>query len=147
MNVTETAATTSGYLTVFPAGQALPTASSLNFVAGRSVPNEVIVPVTDGKVQIYNGSLGTVHILADLAGFFGSAQSGATQQFVPYAPTRVLDTRTQVPTSPLLPNRTLQFDGVRSSICSPVCQVATAYVFNVTVTQPMPRAIWQCSRP
>jgi hypothetical protein len=34
------------------------------------VPNLVIVPVVNGTVKIFNNSPDTVHVVADLAGFF-----------------------------------------------------------------------------
>ncbi|MEK8109016.1 hypothetical protein NKG94_37770 [Micromonospora sp. M12] len=72
----------------------MPVASNLNFVAGQTIPNLVMVPVVDRKVNIYNQSSGTVHVLADLAGYFGSSSSGADQTYVPYGPRRVADTGT-----------------------------------------------------
>ncbi len=69
LNVTVTAPSASGYLTVYPDGQARPTVSNLNFTSGRTIPNLVAVPVVNGKVVFYNGSAGTVHVLADLAGY------------------------------------------------------------------------------
>ncbi|HWG74700.1 MAG TPA: hypothetical protein VG184_11675, partial [Acidimicrobiales bacterium] len=55
LNVTATDATASGYMTAYPDGTTRPLASNLNFVAGQTVPNRVIVPVgSDGKVDLYN---------------------------------------------------------------------------------------------
>ena len=93
LNVTATQATRGGWLSVFPDGQPLPLASNLNYVAGRSVANLVMVPVTAGKVDIHNGGAGPVHVVADLDGFFGTDASGATASFVPYGPDRIVDTR------------------------------------------------------
>jgi len=67
--VTVTAPSASGYLTVYPDGQARPIVSNLNFTSGRTIPNLVAVPVINGMVVFYNGSPGTVHVLADLAGY------------------------------------------------------------------------------
>ncbi len=69
INVTATAPTGSGYLTVYP-GPARPLASNLNFTPGLTVPNLVITPVnTVGQVYIYNGSRGYVHVVADVTGW------------------------------------------------------------------------------
>ncbi len=57
------------YLTLFPAGTARPVASNLNFVAGETVPNLVIVRVQNGKVTIYN-NVGSTHVIADVQGWF-----------------------------------------------------------------------------
>ncbi|WP_198037698.1 hypothetical protein, partial [Streptacidiphilus jeojiense] len=58
MNVTAVAPVGAGYVTVFPDGQSRPTVSNLNFAAGQTIPNLVMVPVVDGKVDLYNGSGG-----------------------------------------------------------------------------------------
>jgi hypothetical protein len=51
LNVTVTAPTRAGYLTVYGDGAARPTVSNLNFVAAQTVPNLVIAPVgAGGKV-------------------------------------------------------------------------------------------------
>ena len=72
LNVTVTQAASSGYVTAFADGTSRPVASNLNFVAGETVPNLVIAPVgTDGKVDLYNGSTGSVELIADVSGFFG----------------------------------------------------------------------------
>jgi hypothetical protein len=49
-----------------------PTASNLNFSAGETIPNLVVVPVVNGKIDFYNGSAGNVQIVADVAGYFSS---------------------------------------------------------------------------
>jgi subtilisin family serine protease len=72
LNVTATGPTTAGFLTVYPTGRPLPQTSNLNFPAGQTVPNSVIVPVgADGKISIYNG-LGSTNIVVDIAGWFPS---------------------------------------------------------------------------
>ncbi|MGI8807796.1 MAG: peptidoglycan recognition protein family protein [Acidimicrobiales bacterium] len=57
------------FLTLFPAGTARPVASNLNFVAGETVPNLVIVRVQNGKVSIYNNA-GATNVVADVQGWF-----------------------------------------------------------------------------
>jgi hypothetical protein len=79
------------YLTVWPAGQARPLASNLNYVPGVSVPNLVIARVgIDGKVSMYN-NLGSVDLAADIQGYF--LGDGTGSRYVPLSPTRILDTR------------------------------------------------------
>ena len=71
LNVTVTAPSGAGFVTVYADGTALPGASNLNFVPGQTVPNLVIAPVgADGKVDLYNGSNGTVQLIADVDGYF-----------------------------------------------------------------------------
>ena len=73
LNVTATPPSANGYLTVYPDGASRPTTSNLNFSAGETVPNLVIAPVgSDGKVDFYNGSGGTVQVVADVSGWFAS---------------------------------------------------------------------------
>ncbi len=71
LNVTVTAPTKSGYVTAYPDGTTLPTASNLNFTAGQTIPNLVIVKVgSNGKVALKNSSAGTVQLIADVAGYY-----------------------------------------------------------------------------
>lgn len=94
LNVTATNPTAAGYLTVWPKGAARPTASSLNFVAGQTVPNMVIVPVGDGgRVSLFNGAAGTADVIVDVLGWFpaGASFSGLT-------PARLMDSRAGAPT-------------------------------------------------
>ena len=88
MNVTATAATNPGFVTVWPSGQERPTASNLNIEhAGQTIPNLVLVPVgADGVVNLYTQS-GT-HLVVDIAGWFPT-----TRLFTPVALSRLLDTR------------------------------------------------------
>jgi hypothetical protein len=73
LNVTVVTPGAAGYLIVYPGGTTRPTVSNLNFAKGQTVPNLVVAPVgADGKVNIYNGSGGTVQILADVSGYFNA---------------------------------------------------------------------------
>src|SRR2546421_13097175 len=74
VNVTVTEPRAAGWVSVGPA----PTSSSsnLNFVVGQTVPNLVVSQVSGaGTISLYNGSPGTVHLVADLQGYF--TQAGA----------------------------------------------------------------------
>lgn len=69
-NLTGVAPTSLTYLEAYPAGTAMPTASTLNLPAGGTVPNLSITRIgTQGQVALYN-NLGKAHLLADLAGYF-----------------------------------------------------------------------------
>src|SRR5690606_23313719 len=65
MNVTVTATTGPGYVTVYPTGSDRPLASSVNIAqAGQTRPNLVTVPIgAGGQVTLY--SKGGAHLLAD----------------------------------------------------------------------------------
>jgi hypothetical protein len=68
MNVTVTQPDGAGFVTVYPCGTQ-PNASSLNYVAGQTIPNAVIAPVSaQGEVCFYSQS--PTHILADVNGWF-----------------------------------------------------------------------------
>jgi hypothetical protein len=70
LTVTVTGTTGSGYLTAWADGASRPTASNLNWVKGKTISNQVIVPVgSNGKVDFYTNS--TTNVLADVAGYIG----------------------------------------------------------------------------
>lgn len=72
LNVTAVDPAGGGFLTVWPTGQSRPLASNLNFVGGRTVPNLVVAKLGVGaKVSLYNGSGSTVHLVVDVAGWYG----------------------------------------------------------------------------
>jgi hypothetical protein len=88
LNLTGTEPTASTYVTAYPTGEAVPVASNLNLTVGRTAPNLAIVKVgVGGRVSLYNHN-GSVHLIADVAGWFpvGSDYHGLT-------PARALDTR------------------------------------------------------
>jgi hypothetical protein len=88
LNVTATDATAPGYVTVWPTGVPLPNASSLNFVAGQTVPNLVFSGIgNNGDVSLFN-SAGSTDLIADAEWYFGTAS-----QLTALTPARVLDTR------------------------------------------------------
>jgi hypothetical protein len=93
LNVTVAAPSAGGYLTAYPAGGTRPATSSLNFTSGRAVPNLVVVRLgTGGKVSLYNGSDGTVRLVADVSGYYASGSSTQPGAFTSLAPARILDT-------------------------------------------------------
>lgn len=70
MNVTATEPTSGSYLTVYPSGASRPLASDLNFGPSATVPNLVVVGLGSGAAAVYN-NLGSVHVLADVSGWYG----------------------------------------------------------------------------
>ena len=94
LNVTVTDTTAASYLSVYPSGGSRPVVSNLNWVAGETVPNLVIVPVgAGGQVTFYNHS-GQTNVLVDLEGYFAPETSGsAAGSYVPLVPARITDTR------------------------------------------------------
>jgi hypothetical protein len=95
LTLTVVGAAESGYLTVYPAGTTRPATSNLNFAAGQTVANAVVVPVgTGGAVSVYNGSAGATEVLVDVAGFYRAGAATAPGAFAAIRATRLLDTRT-----------------------------------------------------
>ncbi|MHB8264060.1 MAG: PKD domain-containing protein [Acidimicrobiales bacterium] len=95
VNVTVTKPTAAGFLTVYPAGQSRPTASNLNFSAGETVANRVIVPVgASGQIAIY-ANAGSVEVVVDVGGWYtdGSGSASGSMPFTAMAPSRICDTR------------------------------------------------------
>jgi hypothetical protein len=90
LNVTGITPSVATYVTAYAAGTTKPDASNLNLPAGSVRGNLVTVALGAGrKVALYNNS-GSVHLTADLAGFY-TPEYGST--FVPMVPSRVIDTR------------------------------------------------------
>ncbi|MFK7919011.1 MAG: hypothetical protein AB8G14_13120 [Ilumatobacter sp.] len=91
MNLTANQPTSQSFATVWPAGIGRPDASNVNFTAGRTVANLVIVKVgAGGKVNLFNNA-GSTHLLADVVGYYVGGAS-----YVGVTPERVLDTRSGV---------------------------------------------------
>jgi outer membrane protein assembly factor BamB len=136
VNVTVTQPTVGGFLTVFPSGAARPLASSLNFVAGQTVPNLVVAKLgTDGGVSIYNSN-GATHVILDVVGWYHEEGGSSGGLYTPLTPTRMLDTRdgTGGTTGPVGSGATIKLN-FRGGLGG-VPGVATAVVLNVTATQP-----------
>jgi hypothetical protein len=97
MNLTAVSPSVGGFLTVYP-GPTKPNTSSINFSRGTNLANLVTVPVgTDGKVRITNGGTGTVHVLADVVGYYRTSAS-TTMAYGSFRQTqlqRIVDTRSE----------------------------------------------------
>jgi uncharacterized delta-60 repeat protein len=137
LNVTATEPTAGSFLTAWPAGSARPLASNLNYAPGQTAPNLVIVKVGDGgKVNLYNYA-GGVHVIADVAGWYGADGATTGALFSSVVPSRTLDTRTGQGTTAAVrlgtgSTLTLQVTGKGGVPASGV----SAVILNVTVTEP-----------
>ncbi len=150
-NVTVVNPASSGFLTVFPAGAAQPTASNVNFVAGEVVPNLVEVGLgTSGQVSFYSSA--QTDLVVDVEGYAAPTAvggAGAGLYTALPSPIRICDTRAGNPSGLSTPNdqcngtanagKTLGANGNPSTINVKVANAngiptgATAAVFNVTV--------------
>lgn len=98
VNVTGVMPATSqaGYVTVFPAGGQVPTASNLNLVPGQIAPNLVQVGLgSGGAISIF--SLTKTDVVVDVEGYVLPAGSGGSLYNPLPGPVRVCDTRTGNP--------------------------------------------------
>lgn len=135
LNVTVDAPQLPGFITVFPCGGAIPTASNLNYVAGQTVPNAVIGKLSAAGTVCLFASAAT-HLIVDVAGYFTT-----TDVLVPLgSPARLLETRSGLSTVDGLSNGT----GLRPAQGTVQLSVngragippsASAVVLNVTVDQ------------
>ncbi|MSX82292.1 MAG: hypothetical protein F2736_05835, partial [Actinobacteria bacterium] len=73
LNVTVTGPAGAGYITVSPTGAQRPTASNLNYVAGQTVPNGVLVKVGSSQSVDIFASGGCPDLIVDVVGGFASS--------------------------------------------------------------------------
>jgi len=69
-NVTATAGTANSFVTVYPAGAPLPTASNLNFATGQTIANLAAVTLGESGAATFANAQGSVHVIADLVGYY-----------------------------------------------------------------------------
>lgn len=127
LNVTAVSPTTSTYITAHDRWAPRPGVSNLNVRPLEIRSNEATVVVDDERpwVTLYNHA-GTVHLVADLVGYYST---GAGGYFNPVAPQRLFDTRTH--------DTRIPAGGVISTpLEGRVPADATAVVVNVTAFQP-----------
>ncbi len=133
-NVTVVGSAGSGYVAVAPSinPATAPLTSTVNFPAGDTRANNVVVPLAGGKLAVeYVGKARTTaQFLFDVTGYFVPGLSGAT--FVPLAPGRLVDSRIHLGfAGPLKTGASVAF--VTSGQVS-VHTIAVAVVGNLTVT-------------
>jgi uncharacterized repeat protein (TIGR01451 family) len=121
-----------GFLTLFPCGQTLPLASTLNSYDGRIKAEAALVPAgTGGAVCVFVTD--DTDVVLDINGYFVSATNTTALAFYPVTPCRLVDTRGA--TGPLggpslVGNATRTFP-ILSSACN-VPATAQAYSLNFT---------------
>ncbi|HEX6548396.1 MAG TPA: L,D-transpeptidase family protein [Candidatus Dormibacteraeota bacterium] len=134
LSVTATDTSDQGFLSVWPAGEARPTASNLNWGPGSTVANLVQVGIgASGEVSFYNNNSST-QVIVDVEGYYTSAP-GASGRFRPLMPARILDTRSGLGGygGPLGSGSTIR---VAVAGAGDVPASASAAVINLTVTNP-----------
>ena len=99
LNVTAHSAATAGAVTVYPHGGRRPGFGQLRFAAVVPRASLVTVPVgAGGAVDLYNGSTGSVQLVADVVGYYVAGTPEAKGMFHPVAPVKVYDTTTALGT-------------------------------------------------
>lgn len=129
VNVTAVDPGAAGYVTVYPGGDR-PVASNLNYVAGQTVPNLVLVKVGAEGIVLHNGSDSPLHLVVDIQGYVTDGEAQASGGIVAMAPTRVLDTRTEG--GPVSNQQVLSLPVLDKAA---VAQQAPAVVLNLTVAE------------
>ena len=121
-----------GYITVWPAGQPRPLASTMNSPDGRIKANAVIVPAgSNGAVSVFVTD--DADVIIDVNGYFVAPYTPGALAFYPMTPCRVMDTR--LAASPLggpsVAAQETRLAPVQSSNCG-VPSNAAAYSLNFT---------------
>ncbi|MGW4158761.1 hypothetical protein [Streptomyces sp. NPDC004788] len=130
LNLTATGGTSGTFVTALPTGAPV-VGSHLNPGKGETRSNLVVVPVKDGGIDLYNHA-GSLDLIADVAGYYTSAQVGSLHEAL--TPARVMDTRTGtgVAKAKIGAGRTVTLT-VAGQAGIPATG-ATAVVLNVTAT-------------
>ena len=133
LNVTAVNPDGAGYVTVWPAGQPMPVASSLNTDTGRTRPNLVVAKVgTGGAVSLFDyDAVGGTDLVVDVVGYFGAGGGTVTA----IDPQRLLDSRSGLDTT-AAPFASGEQRDVQVTGRAGVPPGATAVVLNVTATEP-----------
>ncbi|MEU4768017.1 PKD domain-containing protein [Actinosynnema sp. NPDC023794] len=132
LNITVVDPRASGHLTAFPTGTTNPQTSNLNYAAGQTATNSVVIPIgADGHVTFYPNA--TTDLVVDVVGYFSS---GGRSFLLPVPPRRAVDTRTGISgRAGALPGRSTTeytFDHAAPSFTF----LPSAVMFNAKVVNP-----------
>ncbi|MCW2494141.1 MAG: polysaccharide deacetylase [Jatrophihabitans sp.] len=76
LNVAASASTSSGSITVYASGTTKPAVPNLYFGTGQHIADTVVVPLgSNGVVDFYDTTTGTVQLTADVSGYYAPAQA------------------------------------------------------------------------
>jgi hypothetical protein len=129
LNVTVTGPAAAGFVSVYP-GPTRPVASTVNYVAGQTIPNQTIVKVSStGRVTVYAHS--RTHVVVDVLGWFPTGSDLKS-----LSPVRAMDTRSGLgaPLAQVTGGRSVDLQ-VTGRTGVPAAGVG-AVLLNVTVTRP-----------
>jgi hypothetical protein len=138
-----------GFLTVWPAENERPTASTLNSWDGRVKSNGAIIPAgTGGAISVFASD--TTHVVLDINGYFVPAAGNPTAlAYYPLPPCRVLDTRNAdglLGGPYLVGNTSRNFPVLSASSCG-ISSTAQAYSLNVAVVPRTSTMRWLTAWP
>jgi hypothetical protein len=121
-----------GFLTLYPAGQTRPVASTLNSLDGRIKSNAAIVPAgSAGAVSLFASD--TTNVVLDINGYFVPATDTTALAFYPVTPCRIADTRQ--PAAPLAGPALVGGQSRTFPILSSTCNLpATAQAYSLNLT-------------
>ncbi len=123
-------------LTTYPAGTAIPNASTLNY-SGTVVANAAIVPDSSGGITVYANY--PTQVLFDINGYFAPPAAGGLTFFT-VSPCRIADTRvSSFPSGfgqPSFTGGEVRQYNILSGPCSGIPASASAYSLNFTVVPP-----------
>ena len=97
--------TGAGYVSVWPEGADIPTASVVNHLPGEVRANGTIVGLLTGSIAVLSST--AAPIVVDVTGWFVPATSATAGRFVPVTPTRAIDTRLAPRAAPLAAGETV----------------------------------------
>jgi hypothetical protein len=130
LDVSVTAPRKAGRVIAYAEGTTRPDVTSLSFAAGQRITELVIARVTDGKVDLYNASGGSIRLTADAVGYYKPTGSA----FYPMNSLRVMDTRIGFGGAgeAIFPHAADMLNPLWNILLPPRA-VVTAVVLNVTV--------------
>jgi hypothetical protein len=129
VNVTVTAPTSAGHLTVFPGDVSAPLASNLNFVPGLTRANLVMVRVPASGIVDFRNSAGDTHLVVDVVGYYDGVKVDDAGRLVADNPVRLFDTRSDEDLEgPCHDDEAVVLRSTESGV--------SAIAANVTVTEP-----------
>ena len=139
-----------GFLTVFPCGQTLPLASTLNAIDGRVKAAAAIVPAgTNGDLCFF--ATNDTELVLDVNGYFVPNSSPTALAFFPVTPCRLVDTRLAAGSfgGPAIAGNTARTFPILSGPCN-LPATAQAYSMNFTAVPQGPLGFlttWPAGQP
>ena len=145
-NVTAVAPAKSGFLTAWSGKGARLTASTVNYLAGKNVPNLTFVQTTPctgteqynwctagaPKFKIYTSQ--AAHVLGDLVGVVDDGESPYGMRFAPLSPTRIVDSRSNLGITGAIPANGTRKVTAPDELVTPDTEVLAMNVTAVTPT-------------